>query len=130
MRARWRLLFWISLASLIGVAWLAQRWGASLWQLMSMQLVGMTIGSTAAFVAMIKSSTSRWYAWVALVCWLPMAYDLMTVVVHAIDFTHNEDVPAVLFVVGGLLTPIVALWIGLSPMPAVADEPIARAKLR
>jgi hypothetical protein len=59
-----------------------------------------------------------------------MAYDLMTVVVHAIDFTHNEDVPAVLFVVGGLLTPIVALWIGLSPVPAVPEEPIARAELR
>jgi hypothetical protein len=34
MRARWRFLFWISLAALIGVAWLAQRWGAPLSRLM------------------------------------------------------------------------------------------------
>ena|SRR5450432_3839411 len=129
MRARWRLLFWISLTSLIGVAWLAERFGASLWQWMSMQLAGTLIGTAAAFVAMVINSRSRWFAWVALVCWLPMAYDLGGVFGHIVDFAHNEDVPAVLFVVGGLLTPIVALWIGLTPVPAVREEPIARARI-
>jgi hypothetical protein len=130
MRARWRLLFWIALASLIGVAWLAERWGASLWQLMSMQLAGMTIGAIAAFVAMVTGARSRWFAWVALVCWLPMAYDLGGVFGHIVDFAHAEDVPAVMFLLGGLLTPIVALWIALTSAPEENDEPIARAKVR
>jgi hypothetical protein len=131
MRARWRFLFWISLAALIGVAWIAQRWGAPLSRLMlHMQPAGMLIGSIVAFVAMITASRSRWFAWGVLVCWSPMAVDLLNLLGHMPEFAREEDVPAVLFLIGGLLTPIIALWIALAPLPALPAEPIARAELR
>jgi uncharacterized protein (DUF983 family) len=90
----------------------------------------MLVGSIVAFVAMITASRSRWFAWGVLVCWSPMAIDLLDVVNHLPAFAREEDAPAVLFLIGGLLTPVVALWIALAPMPAPPTEPIARAELR
>jgi hypothetical protein len=130
MRGRWRLLFWISLAALIGIAWLAQRFGASLWQLLNFQLLGMILGSAVAFLAMVSASRARWFAWIVLVCWSPMAVDLVRLLEHTVDFAREEDMPAVLFLIGGMLTPIVALWIALAPMPAPPSEPIPRAEAR
>lgn len=131
MRARWRLLFWVSLASLIGLSWVAQVFGASLLGLMTLPVLGMIAGCTTAFVAMVHATDQRWPAWVVLVCWLPQGVDLL----HAFDFislfVERAGAGAVLFFAGAAATLVTAVWIGLArvPPPPKAD-PIARAELR
>ena len=90
----------------------------------------MILGSAVAFLAMVSASRERWFAWIVLVCWLPMAVDLVRLLEQALDFAREEDVPAVLYLIGGILTPIVALWIALTPMPTPPSEPIPRAEAR
>ena len=131
MRARWRLLFWVSLASLIGLSWVAQAFGASLLGLMTLPVLGMIAGCTTAFVAMIHATDQRWPAWVVLVCWLPQGTDLVQALGFLPLFMERAGAGAVLFFAGAAATLFTAVWIGLAPVrPPPKDDPIARAELR
>lgn len=131
MRSRWRLLFWASLVSLIGLSWVAQSFGARLLGVMTLPVMGMIAACTAAFVAMIRSTDDRWPAWVVIVCSLPQVGDLF----HALQFLpllfDRAGAGAVLLFGGAAATFGLALWIGLAPLaPPPKSDPIARAELR
>ncbi|MEO8553085.1 MAG: hypothetical protein ABI678_24095, partial [Kofleriaceae bacterium] len=100
MRARWRLLFWVSLASLIGLSWVAQAFGASLLGLMTFPVLGMIAGCTTAFVAMLHATDQRWPAWVVLVCWLTQGTDLLRAFGFLPEFVERAGPGAILFFAG------------------------------
>jgi hypothetical protein len=131
MRARWRLLFWVSLASLIGLSWVASAFGASTLGLLSFPVLCMIAGSIVAFVAMVASYDQRWPAWLVLACWIPHAMDTLRAFGFLRFFIERAGVGSVLFFGGGAATLAVALWIGLSePVKPPEPDPIARAELR
>lgn len=131
MRARWRLLFWVSLVSLIGLAWVAQVFGASLLGLMTLPVMGMIAACTTSFVAMIRESRDTWPAWVVLVCSLPQAIDLIRALGFLPLFFERAGLGAVLFFAGAGATFAIALWIALAAVPPPPqDDRIARAELR
>jgi len=131
MRARWRLLFWVSLASLIGLSWVAQAFGASTLGLLSFPVLCMILGSIVAFVAMVTSYEQKWPALLVLVCWIPHAVDTVRALGVLTFFIARAGVGSILFFGGGAATLAVAMWILITepPKPRTPD-PIARAELR
>jgi len=130
MRARWRVLFWVSLASLIGLSWVAQAFGASMLGFLSFPVICMIAGSIVAFVAMIKNYESTWPAWLVLTCWLPQGMDTVRAFGFLSFFIQRAGAGSILFFGGSALTFAIALWIAVAapPKPPV-PEPIARAEL-
>ncbi len=118
MRARWRLLFWASLTALVGLSWVAQRYGAHLLGLLTMPVIGMLVGTLVAFVAMVRSSQSRGPAWLALACWLPAGADLVRALSWIGAFVAADGIAALLLIAGTVSTLGIGLWIALAA-PAV-----------
>jgi hypothetical protein len=131
MRARWRLLFWVSLASLIGLSWVAQAFGATTLGLMSFPVLCMIAGSIVAFGAMVTSYDQKWPALLVLVCCIPTVTDTVRAFGVLRFFVERAGVGSILFFGGGAATLAVALWILIAepPKPRTPD-PIARAELR
>lgn len=131
MRARWRLLFWISLGSLIGLSWVAQRIGVSMWGIMTVPFLGMVFGAIVAFVAMVRNLAPKWPAVAVLVCSIPMDLDLLRAVWALPYFVNEVGFPAALFLAGAFGTIVVASFILIADPPRPPPEdPIARAQVR
>lgn len=131
MRARWRLLFWIVLGSLIGLSWVAQRMGAPMMGLVNVPFIGMVVAAIVAFGAMVTNTSDRWPAGVVIACWIPMALDMLRAAIVLPYFVHDVGAPAALFLGGAAATFAQALYILLAPPPKPPPEdPIARAELR
>ena len=131
MRARWRLLFWISLGSLIGLSWVAQRMGAPMMGFMNVPFIGMVIAAIVAFGAMVTSVKDKWPAAVVIACGLPMALDMLRAWFGLPYFVREVGAPAALFLGGAAATFAQALFILLAQPPKPPPEdPIARAELR
>lgn len=131
MRARWRLLFWVSLASLIGLSWVAQAFGASMLGFMSFPVLCMIGGCAVAFGAMIRTHDSTWPAWLVLACWLPQGMDTVRAFGFLSFFIQRAGLGSILFFGGSALTFGIALWIAVTPPPEPpAPDAIARAELR
>ncbi len=121
MRARWRLLFWASLIALVGLSWVAQRYGAPLFGFFRVPVLGMVAGMIVAFVAMVRSSQNRALAWVVLGCWLPAGADFIRVLGWLGTFFANDGIAAVILVVGTFATFGIGLWIALAPPISGSD---------
>ena len=131
MRARWRLLFWISLLALIALSWTAQRLGVPTLGLVTVPFIGMVAAAVIAFAAMVTSAADRRAAGAVLVCALPMALDLVRALWTLGYFWRQVGFPAVLFVAGSVATIAMAAYILIAPAPKPPpDEPIARADAR
>ncbi len=122
MRARWRLLFWASLTALVGLSWVAQRYGAHLLGLLTLPVIGMMIGTIVAFVAMLGSSQGRGLAWLVLACWLPAGADLVRTFGWIGTFVAADGIAAVLLIAGSVATPGIGLWIALAAPVALSIE--------
>jgi hypothetical protein len=131
MRARWRLLFWIVLGSLIGLSWVAQRMGAPMWGLVNVPFIGMVVAAVVAFFAMVTTAEDRWPAAVVLACWIPTALDLLRATIILPYFIREVGAPAALFLGGSVATFVQALYILFArPPEPPREDPIARAELR
>ena len=120
MRARWRLLFWAALTALVGVSWVAQRYGAQRLGLATPAVIGMLVALVVAFVAMVTSARGRGPAWVVLACWLPAGADLVRALGWLGAFFAADGVAAVVLLVGCAATLGVGLWIALTPPPCAS----------
>jgi len=131
MRARWRLLFWISLGALIGLAWVAQTFHAPLWGFVNVPFLGMVAAAAVAFYAMVTATAEKWPALVVLVCAVPMALDLFRALSAWAYFIGTVGIPAALFLAGSSGTIGVAVYIlVVPPAKPPPEEPIARAQVR
>jgi len=120
VRARWRLLFWASLTALVGLSWVAQRYGAHLLGLLTWPVIGMIIGTIVAFVAMLGSSQHRGPAWLVLACWLPAGADLVRALGWIGTFVASDGIAAVLLIAGSVATLGIGLWIALAAPVALS----------
>ena len=128
MRTRWRLLFWCSLGTLIGVAWLAKSFQMSLWSWMNLQLLGMIVASGFAFGAMVKDVRDRWPAAAALVCAAPMGQALYRAFFVLPSLVQITGVPGLVMIAGSAGTIGVAIYILAVRPPPPPDERIPRAR--
>lgn len=115
VRARWRLLFWAALIALVGVSWVAQRYGGHHLGLATPPVIGMLVAVVVAFLAMVTDARGRGPAWVVLACWLPAGADLVRALGWIGAFLAADGAAAVMMVVGSLATLGVGLWIALAP---------------
>jgi hypothetical protein len=130
MRGRWTLLFYMAIATLVGVAWLARVFGASLASWINLQLAGMIAASIVAFVAMIRNIRERWPAAIALVCAAPMGEMLARAVLDLPWLITYLGLPGVLLIGGSAATIGVAIFILIAKVPPKPSDPIPRAKQR
>ncbi|CAN5171758.1 hypothetical protein BH11MYX1_BH11MYX1_18520 [soil metagenome] len=129
MRARWRLLFWASLIALVGLSWVAQRYGAHLLGLLTLPVVGMIVGMIVAFVAMVRSSEARGPAWIVLACWIPAGADLIRALGWLGKLVEADGIAAVLLIAGTVATFGLGLWIAVAAPVAAKRDPIAPARV-
>jgi hypothetical protein len=114
-RARWRLLFGAALMGLVGVSWVAQRYGARHLGLATLPVIGMLVAVVVAFAAMVASARSRGLAWVVLACWVPAGADVVRALGWIGAFLAADGVAAVVLIVGAVATLGTGLWIALAP---------------
>jgi hypothetical protein len=130
VRGRWTLLFYMAVATLVGVAWLARRFDSSLASWINIQMLGMIAASGIAFVAMIRNIRERWPAAVALICAAPMAEMLSRALLDVPWLIQYLGLPGVLMIGGSVATIGVALFILIAKVPPKPSDPIPRAKQR
>jgi len=128
--ARWQLLFWAALLSLVGVSWLAHDWGISLWSWLNVQLVGMIGASGFAFFALATRARVKWPAAAALVCASPMTVEMLRAATAIAPILAELGLPGILIVIGPLLTTTTAIWILVRSVPPPREDRIARAEIR
>jgi hypothetical protein len=128
MRTRWRLLFWCSLGTLIGVAWLAKSFEMSLWSWVNLQMIGLIVASGFAFGAMVKDMRVRWPAAAALVCAAPMGQGLYRVFFMLPSFVRLTGLPGLVMIAGSAGTIVIAIYILAVRPPPPPDERIPHAR--
>ncbi len=128
MRARWRALFCCSLASLIGLAWLADSLDVSLASWMNPQQIGMIAVAAIGFGGMVTKTRSRWPAGVALLCATPMGLGLYHTLSFLPGFIQTTHVPGVLLIFGAFSAIAVAVYTLVVPSPPLPDASVPRAR--
>jgi hypothetical protein len=128
MRGRWTLLFYMAIAALVGVAWLARSFGGSLTSWINLQMLGMIAASVIAFVAMIRNVRERWPAAVALICAAPMAEMLSRALLDVPWLIGYLGLPGILMIGGSVATIAVAIYILIAKVPPKPSEPIPTAR--
>ena len=130
MKPRWTVLFWCVLATLIGFAWLAARFGLNLTSLMNVGLFGMIAGSILSFIAMTKAMRVKWPAAITLACAGPMALDVLRSLPDLPMFISYIGIPGVLVFGGTIATVTVAVVILAMPIPhPPKDDPVPAARV-
>ena len=123
MKLRWTLLFYSTLAALIGMSWIAHTLDISLLSLMTMSLLGMLLGCVTAFLAMIRNIQDKAPAAVVLICAGPMALDVLKWIGDLAVFVRYVG-PSILLVAGGAIgTAVVACSILVMKPPTPPREP-------
>jgi len=128
MRTRWRILFCSSLITLIGVAWLAQREGTSWERWFNLELFGMMAASGLGFVGVKTETRNRLLAVLVLVCMLPTAQSIWTLVTMRPEMMRMLGAPGFAMISGSLATIGTALYILVVPPPPIPVEPLPRAR--
>ncbi|HSD87973.1 MAG TPA: hypothetical protein VLB44_10685 [Kofleriaceae bacterium] len=130
MKRRWSVLFWSSLASLIGLSWLASSFGIGLSTLISGALVGMVIATALAFIAMVKDLDRKWPAAVALICAGPMAIEVLKAVPDVAMIIRFLGAPFALIMLGTIATVASAVAIlTMAPPKPPEPPPVAPARV-
>ena len=130
MKRRWSVLFWCSLAALIGVSWLAARFGMSLTSMMSIGLIGMICACAIAFFAMVRAIPAKWPAALVLVGAAPATIDMGRLLPHMTLIVRYFGGAGVLLVTGTLATTLSALVIlAAKPPPPPEPPPVAPARV-
>jgi hypothetical protein len=131
MRARWRILFLLSLTTLIGWAWLAQRYQFSLWNWFNIDLIGMIIATGVAFHSMVTNARQPWRAWIAIVAVLPAAFHMWQALPHITQLVESLGVPGTIIFAGTFGTLGWATFVACASLPPPPrEDPIARAEVR
>src|SRR5262245_26155414 len=120
----------MALATLIGVAWLIQRWDLLLASWINIQLLGMIAATGVAFGAMVKDVRARWPAAVVLVCAAPMSQALLKPLLDLPGIIRYVGLPGLLMILGSIATMGVACFILIAKVPPIPADPIPRARRR
>ena len=123
MKRRWTILFYCSLASLVGISWVARSFNLPLGSLLNFALVGMIAATAMAFFAMIRNIHDKWPAAVVLICAGPMVLDAMQVLGDLLFIIRAFGGSVVLVVVGAVATAATSTWILMAQPPRPAPEP-------
>lgn len=130
MKLRWTVLFYSTLAALIGMSWIAHTLDISLFSLMTASLLGMLAACVVAFFAMVKNIPEKWPAAIVLVCASPMALDVLKWIGNLAVFVRYVG-PSILLVAGGAIgTAVVSISIlALKPPAPPREPPVAPARV-
>jgi hypothetical protein len=126
----WVPLCWVSLATLVGVAWFAVRWGVSLSSLLDVGMVGMAGACVLAFHAMIRRVRAKWPAALALACAGPMTLHAIDAIAYLPTLVRYLGLPIVLVYGGTFATVLVSIKILARPLPVPPQaEPVPVARV-
>jgi hypothetical protein len=116
-------LFGCALIALVGVAWFAQRLGAS-WSIwINVQVIGLIATCGIGFLGAATQTRKRWPAALALVCTAPGAQALLASATSLPSLIRYGGVPAALMIGGSSATIIVAAYLLVSvPRPIPVDR--------
>lgn len=130
MKLRWTILFYSTLAALIGMSWIAHSLNISLLSLITMSLLGMLLGCGVAFFAMIRDVHDKWPAAIILICAGPMALDVLKWIGDLAVFVRYVG-PSILLVAGGAVGTAVASVsiLVLKPPTPPRQPPVAPARV-
>ncbi len=123
MKPRWTILFWCTLASLVGTSWMASRFGVSMSVFLNVQWGGLLAAAVVAFVAMIRVSEAKWPAALILLLVAPIGLEVLRALPDlgvVIDFI---GVPGVVMLVGVIATAVAAVWILVAAVPSPPPPP-------
>ena len=129
MKHRWGALFGAALCSLIGISWLAARWGLgpSIWA--HVQMIGMVVACGIAFVALRRDARDRRYAAAVLVAAGPMGWDIVKFLKDFVSLFEYFGLPGIMWFCGALVTIALAIWNLVVPIPPrPTDDPLAKAR--
>lgn len=130
MKVRWTILFYSTLAALIGVSWLAHNFHISLISLVSASILGMLVGCGVAFYAMVKNVPEKWPAAIVLVCASPMALDTLQWIDDMPLLFRLVGFSIVLMGLGAVATAATAVAIlALKPPAPPREPPVAPARV-
>jgi hypothetical protein len=128
MRTRWRTLFACALLSLIGVAWLAQRFDASWSSWLNVQLAGQIGACLIGLLGAVTNTRARWPAALALICAAPMAHAMLIAGASIPELIRYTGAAGVLMVGGSCATVAVAIFVLVSAPPPIPVERIPPAR--
>ena len=123
MKRRWTVLFYATLASLVGISWLAKSLGISLGSFMGFSLLGMIAACVMAGVALMKNIPEKWPAAVVLACAAPMVMDTVGSIDNLTFILRYFGASFGLMVAGALATAAASIYILAAPLPRPPPGP-------
>lgn len=129
MKPRWTVLFYSSLATLIGVAWLTRSFGLGYSFWLNVGLVGMILATGCAFYALIRGVRQKWPAAAVLILAAPMGIDMMKSLRYVPEMIRWVGLSPVLMVLGTLSTLVTAIAILAMKTPPIPHDPVAPARV-
>jgi hypothetical protein len=130
MKRRWTILFYLALAMLIGMSWLASKFGMGMMQLMNVGLAGAIAAAIVAFVAMVNNIDSKWPAVVVVICSLPFAADAVRLLPDIVLVVEYFGPSALVVVFGNLATIAFGLAVLIARRPPPQEPPpVAPARI-
>ena len=123
MKLRWTLLFYSTLAALIGVSWIAHNLTINLFSMMTVSVIGMLAGCGVAFYAMTKNVPEKWPAAIVLVCASPMALDVFQWIGDVAVLIRFMGLPILVMALGAIATATASTAILVMKPPTPPREP-------
>lgn len=123
------MLFWSSLATLIGVAWLTKKLGLGYSFWVNVGFVGMILATICAFYAMIREERAKWPAAAVLILAAPLGIDMIKALPHLFDLIRFIGASGALMILGTIATLASAIAILVMQPPPIPHDPVARARV-
>ena len=128
MKGRYGVVFWTSLACLIGLSWLASRFRMSTWSFAGVHVLMMSAVCVLAFVGARRDARTRAPAIIAFVVSLPTLLQCLYIAPDLVPFTRHFGLPFVAMFAGSVAASSAALVVAVM-RPRADTRPVPSARV-